>query len=414
MPVMGVEDAIQRRDALVSYTQKVLQVGIDYGVIPGTTKPTLLKPGAEKLCTMFGLTPIPEIIHSTTDWTGKEHGEPFFYYHVRYNIYRGGSLIAAGDGSCNSMEKKYRYRWVGLDEVPEGMNLDHVPTQGGKVSEFIFSYDKRETTGRFGKPESYWKQFDKAMADKTIKVVKKKIKSGEERDAYEIDTTLYRLPNPDIADQANTILKMASKRALIAAVLIAIGASEFFTQDMEDFAIDPDGAFEGSFIVNKVSDYQNQQPDMKQPEQPAKAATSSTTSKAASQNDAKATPPPVTSDNRNGANNGNHEAKGKYLPVNEANKAEASALATRHEEIKKQSAAAKAKSATLDTKANYATALHAFQDAVNAQLKVRNLPLVNATNYLEVEKQLVSAISSLIAYDTNAPTEEAQPTLVTA
>ena len=41
--------------------------------------------------------------------------------------------------------------------------------------------------------------------------------------------------NPDIADLANTILKMADKRALIAATLIATGMSEYFTQDVEDF-----------------------------------------------------------------------------------------------------------------------------------------------------------------------------------
>jgi hypothetical protein len=44
-----------------------------------------------------------------------------------------------------------------------------------------------------------------------------------------------RVPNPDICDQVNTIQKMATKRALIAAVLIAVNASEFFTQDVEDF-----------------------------------------------------------------------------------------------------------------------------------------------------------------------------------
>src|SRR5436305_40562 len=37
-----------------------------------------------------------------------------------------------------------------------------------------------------------------------------------------------------IADQVNTIQKMAQKRSLVAAVLIAVNASEFFTQDVED------------------------------------------------------------------------------------------------------------------------------------------------------------------------------------
>src|SRR5688572_15251827 len=31
--------------------------GEDYGVIPGTKKPTLLKPGAEKICNVYGLVP---------------------------------------------------------------------------------------------------------------------------------------------------------------------------------------------------------------------------------------------------------------------------------------------------------------------------------------------------------------------
>ena len=43
-----------------------------------------------------------------------------------------------------------------------------------------------------------------------------------------------RVPNPDTADQVNTILKMAEKRALIAATLIAVNASDYFTQDIED------------------------------------------------------------------------------------------------------------------------------------------------------------------------------------
>ena len=42
--------------------------------------------------------------------------------------------------------------------------------------------------------------------------------------------------NPDTPDLVNTILKMATKRAYIAAVLNATGASEFFTQDLEDTA----------------------------------------------------------------------------------------------------------------------------------------------------------------------------------
>jgi hypothetical protein len=55
------------------------------------------------------------------------------------------------------------------------------------------------------------------------------------------DTTLYRIPNPDVADLVNTIQKMAQKRALVAATLIATSASEFFTQDVEDTSGDSFG-----------------------------------------------------------------------------------------------------------------------------------------------------------------------------
>ncbi len=46
-----------------------------------------------------------------------------------------------------------------------------------------------------------------------------------------------RVPNAEIADQVNTIQKMAMKRALIGTTLLAVNASEFFTQDVEDMVI---------------------------------------------------------------------------------------------------------------------------------------------------------------------------------
>ncbi len=48
------------------------------------------------------------------------------------------------------------------------------------------------------------------------------------------DQNTDRIPNDDLADQYNTVLKMANKRSLIAAVLNVTGASDIFTQDIED------------------------------------------------------------------------------------------------------------------------------------------------------------------------------------
>src|SRR4051794_8849687 len=112
LPVMDIEVAITRRNHLVKFVQSIMKQGVDYGRIPGTgDRPTLLKPGAEKLSTFFGLTPIFNPVAIIEDWTGVEHkGEPFFYYRYRCELHRNGNLVASSEGSCNSWESKYRYR----------------------------------------------------------------------------------------------------------------------------------------------------------------------------------------------------------------------------------------------------------------------------------------------------------------
>lgn len=111
MPALSIQEVAERRNAVVEFTRAAMHEGIDFGIIPNTTKPTLLKPGAEKLCTLFGLAPTFETLDSVKDWTGAEHGgEPLFYFEYKCKLYKNGVLIADGDGSCNSWEKKYRYR----------------------------------------------------------------------------------------------------------------------------------------------------------------------------------------------------------------------------------------------------------------------------------------------------------------
>jgi hypothetical protein len=44
----------------------------------------------------------------------------------------------------------------------------------------------------------------------------------------------YQKQKHRIYDLTNTICKLAQKRALVAAVLSSCGASEFFTQDLDD------------------------------------------------------------------------------------------------------------------------------------------------------------------------------------
>lgn len=205
-PVISIQQAIERHQQLAKYVSSVMIEGHDYGVTPGTTKPSLKKPGAEKLTTFFGLTKRLFIVEKIEDWTGEQHnGEPFFYYLYRCALYRGDMLIAEADGSCNSRGTKYRWR-----EMQRSCPQCHA---------VAIIRGKEEFGGG-------WVCFAKKGG------------CGAKFDIDDVAITsqqVGRVANPDIADQVNTIQKMAAKRALVAATLLAVNASEFFTQDVEDF-----------------------------------------------------------------------------------------------------------------------------------------------------------------------------------
>lgn len=156
--------------------QKTLKPGHDYDIIPGTNKPTLLKPGAEKIGMMFGINPEYDFLEKIEDYKNE-----FFAYDIRCTLYRNGQPVAQGVGSCNSKEKKYRYVNVPESEIPSNVDKSQLET----------------VTDKYGR-------------------------------------TKYKIDNPDICSLANTILKMAKKRAYIDATLQVAALSEIFTQDIED------------------------------------------------------------------------------------------------------------------------------------------------------------------------------------
>ena len=234
MPAMNMSEAAHRRNELVRFVQDIMIKGTDFGVIPGTEKATLFKPGAEKLTTFFGLSPRFEIIKEVEQWDGDE---PMFYYLVRCRLYQGDVFVGEADASCNSRESRYRFRWVSEGDVPPGLDRSALKRRGGKVSEFTFAVDKAETGGQYGKPTEYWQAFKDAIDSGAAHKFKKATSKGKQYDAWEIDMAMYRVPNEDIFSHVNTILKMAEKRALVAATLVTVNASEFFTQDLEDLDI---------------------------------------------------------------------------------------------------------------------------------------------------------------------------------
>ena len=96
-------------------------------------KKVLLKPGAEKLCSIFGLAPRYEAEQIIEDWTGKEHGgEALFYYRYKCQLYRGDRFMGEAVGSANSWEAKHRYRWLKSELVPESIDKSILQSKGMK------------------------------------------------------------------------------------------------------------------------------------------------------------------------------------------------------------------------------------------------------------------------------------------
>lgn len=177
-----VSDGLKTIKKFQEIVKKLTTKGVDYGVIPGTQKPTLLKPGAEKITKLMSLADTYIILR-----TEEDYDKPFFAYTVKCQLtsLKTNHLISEGMGQCNSKESKYRWRWVFDNELPPDVDKDTLKKQTGM---------------------SRWKK----------------------------PYTRYRVENEDVFSQVNTILKMAKKRALVDAALSAGRLSEIFTQDVED------------------------------------------------------------------------------------------------------------------------------------------------------------------------------------
>jgi predicted RNA-binding Zn-ribbon protein involved in translation (DUF1610 family) len=190
---------------LDQFYRDVMQDGTDYGTIPGTGKPSLFQPGAQLLDQIFGLTPTFEVMAtSIIDW---QRLIPFFHYVVRCQLKRGDHVVAEGVGSCNSWEDKYRWR-----KARKACPSCGQESIGRSKAEYGGGYFCNKKNGGCG--ASFKANTDGA----------RKLDAQAEG----------RIENEDTASIENTVLKMAQKRAHIAATLNATGASRIFTQDVED------------------------------------------------------------------------------------------------------------------------------------------------------------------------------------
>jgi hypothetical protein len=180
--------------------------GEDYGVIPGTKKPTLLKPGAEKICLAYGLVPSFE----DTWIEGDGATTPHLRVRMKCLLHRGskeGPVVGEGVGAANSWERKHRYRGA----------LKSCPSCGCEGTIKRSGFEKDGDKGwychaKVGGCGANFRSTDPAITEQ---------QAGQ-------------VQNPDPFDVENTLLKMAKKRAQVDATLTATGTSGLFTQDMED------------------------------------------------------------------------------------------------------------------------------------------------------------------------------------
>jgi len=234
LPVLGIEEAIARRKNFSAYVSKLLVEDLDYGNV-GQGKPALKKPGAEKLATFFGLTVVLSLIMQIYDWLGDDHGgQPFFAFTYHAHVTRQGIYLAEADGHCNSWEKRYRYIWVNQDQVPPGYDVSLLLRRESTLEEFQFAVNKKETGGQYGKPAEYWQKFEDALRNGGARHGMKMTADGRSYPSIIIPSVQIRLPNQDPYDAVNSCMKIAHKRAYVAAVLIATNASDYFSQDLDD------------------------------------------------------------------------------------------------------------------------------------------------------------------------------------
>ena len=171
-----VAQEIELRAIIVDYYRSQMVSSKHYYTLQAGQKPALSKEGALNLCSLF------KVCVSAQPPCEQFHADG--HYSVRYRVHlvsmRSGDVIADGDASCSTRESKYAYRWVKATDVPA----------------FLDTAALTSRKGRYG--------------------------------------IQYRIPTPDLADHYNTVLKMAYKRAIVAAALCLPLVSELFTQDLEE------------------------------------------------------------------------------------------------------------------------------------------------------------------------------------
>jgi len=206
---MSMDNVVKQVGIIQNIVRAVMKENEHFGTIPGTKKPSLYKPGAEKLSLTFRLRPEYQIRRTDMANDHREYEVTCTLYHIPT-----GQSIGEGVGSATTMEGKYRYR-----------------TGGGELTELPV-------------PKAYW-DTRKTDSNKAMSILKSLAnEAGHDGDrfgtkkndtgSWMISTYSEKVEHDNPADYWNTVLKMAKKRAHVDAILTATAASDIFTQDVED------------------------------------------------------------------------------------------------------------------------------------------------------------------------------------
>jgi len=209
----ALDDVVQQKTLINEVFKEVMKPDIHYGVIPGTKKPSLYKPGAELITYMHRLSASYE-----TEYRDFEDGHREVISTCTLTHIPTGQVWGQAVGSCTTMEGKYRFR-------TGNVNVTDKPV-----------------------PQPYWdlRKKDPKAAQKMIGGPGHSTKKVD--GVWMITEAGEKCEHDNPADYYNTVLKMAQKRAKTSATIEATAASDIFTVDVEDMPEVIPGAAE---ILNK-------------------------------------------------------------------------------------------------------------------------------------------------------------------
>lgn len=167
----AVKEEEARRKIIKDYIKRNMTKGIDYDVITMKTrdgrsvdtKPTLLKPGSEKFCSLMHLTPRMQRDDETWEMSGNKAG---LFAYVCQLFSATGQVIGEGRGAANMTEKG----WTENNAIKIAMKraqMDAVLRTGG-LSEF-FTQDLEDIKNQVQKPKYQVPKPDPAILQSIVR-----------------------------------------------------------------------------------------------------------------------------------------------------------------------------------------------------------------------------------------------------